>query len=130
MGKDGVGRKQLMNTMDRLADSAARSVRIDVMVTRSINEIVTQIRQNITGPAARAEGGPVSAGRSYMVGEVGPELFTPSSSGNITPNSALGGNTYNINVNAGVGDPRAIGQQIVEYVKKFEKANGPVFVAA
>lgn len=78
----------------------------------------------------RAHGGPVSAGRSYMVGEVGPELFTPSTSGNITPNSAMGGNTYNINVNAGVGDPRAIGQQIVEYVKRFEKANGPVFVAA
>ena len=100
------------------------------MVTRSINEIVTQIRQNITGPQAREHGGPVSAGRSYMVGEAGPELFTPSRSGNITPNSAMGGNTYNINVNAGVGDPRAIGQQIVEYVKKFEKANGPVFVAA
>ena len=130
MGKDGLGRKQLMGTMDRLAAAAARQVRIDVMVTRSINEIVTRITQNITGPQARAEGGPVIAGRSYVVGEVGPELFTPSRSGNITPNSAMGGNTYNINVNAGVGDPRSIGQQIVEYVKKFEKANGPVFVAA
>ena len=78
----------------------------------------------------RAEGGPVSAGRSYMVGEVGPELFTPSRSGNITPNSAMGGNTYQITVQAGVGDPRAIGQQVVEYIKKFEKANGPVFTAA
>ena len=130
MGKDGLGRKQLMGTMDRLADAAARQVRIDVMVTRSINEIVTRITQNITGPQARAEGGPVIAGRSYVVGEVGPELFTPSTSGNITPNSAMGGNTYQITVQAGVGDPRAIGQQIVEYVKRFEKANGPVFVAA
>ena len=78
----------------------------------------------------RAEGGPVIAGRSYVVGEVGPELFTPSTSGNITPNSAMGGNTYQITVQAGVGDPRAIGQQIVEYVKRFEKANGPVFAAA
>jgi hypothetical protein len=130
MGKDGLGRKQLMGTMDRLADAAARQVRIDVMVTRSINEIVTRITQNVTGPQARAEGGPVIAGRSYVVGEVGPELFTPSTSGNITPNSAMGGNTYQITVQAGVGDPRAIGQQIVEYVKKFEKANGPVFAAA
>ena len=130
MGKDGLGRKQLMGTMDRLADAAARQVRIDVMVTRSINEIVTRITQNVTGPQARAEGGPVIAGRSYVVGEVGPELFTPSTSGNITPNSAMGGNTYQITVQAGVGDPRAIGQQIVEYVKRFEKANGPVFAAA
>lgn len=36
----------------------------------------------------RADGGPVSAGSTYMVGERGPELFTPGSSGNITPNGA------------------------------------------
>lgn len=34
----------------------------------------------------RAHGGPVSAGTSYVVGERGPELFTPSASGQITPN--------------------------------------------
>jgi hypothetical protein len=39
---------------------------------------------NIAG--ARADGGPVSAGRTYLVGERGPELFTPSSSGQIIPN--------------------------------------------
>ena len=44
----------------------------------------------------RADGGPVSAGKSYVVGERGPELFTPSASGNITPNGAGGGNVYNI----------------------------------
>ena len=130
MGKDGLGRKQLMNTMDNLAEAATRQARIDVLVTRSINEVVTRITQNISGPQAREHGGPVSAGRSYMVGEVGPEMFTPSRSGNITPNNAMGGSTYNINVTAGVGDPRAIGQQVVEYIKKFEKANGPVFTAA
>lgn len=37
----------------------------------------------------RAEGGPVSAGRSYIVGERGPELFTPGASGQITSNEAL-----------------------------------------
>jgi hypothetical protein len=39
----------------------------------------------------RASGGPVSAGRSYIVGERGPELFTPGASGAITPNGAGGG---------------------------------------
>jgi len=38
----------------------------------------------------RAEGGPVMAGSSYIVGEMGPELFTPSTNGNITPNESLG----------------------------------------
>lgn len=42
-------------------------------------------------PAGRAIGGPVGAGTTYLVGERGPELFTPSSSGRITPNNQLGG---------------------------------------
>jgi hypothetical protein len=35
------------------------------------------------GSPGRATGGPVSAGRSYVVGERGPELFVPSSGGRI-----------------------------------------------
>lgn len=38
----------------------------------------------------RANGGPVMSGRSYIVGEKGPELFTPGASGNIVPNHKLG----------------------------------------
>jgi hypothetical protein len=36
-----------------------------------------------------ARGGPVQGGRPYIVGEKGRELFTPSQSGNITPNSQM-----------------------------------------
>lgn len=39
----------------------------------------------------KATGGPVGAGTTYLVGERGPELFTPSSSGRITPNNQMGG---------------------------------------
>jgi len=35
---------------------------------------------------ARASGGPVSGGRAYLVGEKGPEIFAPSTSGMIIPN--------------------------------------------
>lgn len=38
---------------------------------------------------ARAMGGPVLSGKSYLVGERGPELFTPRQSGTIVPNHAL-----------------------------------------
>ncbi len=38
---------------------------------------------------ARATGGPVSTGKAYLVGENGPELFTPNAAGNITPNQSL-----------------------------------------
>lgn len=37
----------------------------------------------------RADGGPVSSGMTYLVGERGPELFTPSSSGYVVPNHAM-----------------------------------------
>ena len=46
----------------------------------------------------RANGGPVSTGKSYMVGERGPEMFVPNSGGRIVSNSDLGGST-NIVVN-------------------------------
>ena len=46
----------------------------------------------------KADGGPVKAGGSYIVGERGPEMFSPGVSGMITPNHALGGST-NVIVN-------------------------------
>ncbi len=48
----------------------------------------------------RASGGSVSAGRSYMVGERGPELFTPSRSGSIAPSGSFGGANVTVNVDA------------------------------
>lgn len=39
----------------------------------------------------RANGGPVQGGGPYVVGENGPELFVPSTQGNIVPNMALAG---------------------------------------
>ena len=41
----------------------------------------------------KAAGGPVTGGKPYVVGEKGPEIFTPGVSGAITPNHALGGST-------------------------------------
>ena len=42
---------------------------------------------------ARALGGPVMAGNAYLVGERGPELFMPQTSGNVVANNKLGGGT-------------------------------------
>lgn len=50
---------------------------------------------------ARAEGGPVSHGTPYLVGERGPELFVPKNTGTIVPAGKFGGNvsiTNNINI--------------------------------
>ncbi len=51
---------------------------------------------------ARADGGPVGAGGSYLVGERGPEVFTPSVSGSIDPAGAQGV-TVNVTVQGGGG---------------------------
>ena len=48
---------------------------------------------------ARAKGGPVSSGQTYMVGERGPELFVPGRSGTIVANDKMGGGNTNVVVN-------------------------------
>ena len=53
------------------------------------------------GFPGKANGGPVSGGRPYTVGERGPELFVPGTSGTIIPNEAMGGvsvGTINVTV--------------------------------
>jgi len=50
------------------------------------------------GQFFRANGGPVSSGKSYMVGERGPEMFVPNTGGRIVPNSDMGSST-NVVVN-------------------------------
>ena len=58
--------------------------------------VLNQLK-SVTISGARASGGYVGGGRTYLVGEKGPELFTPGASGQITSNSnlnkALGGSS-------------------------------------
>jgi hypothetical protein len=139
VGKGGPVFNAIQNLMDNLARSMDRTATVTVT---TVNRVVTEL-VNAAKLPGRANGGPVAANTAYLVGERGPEVFLPSASGQIVPNVDLGtsvsrsgvmagsgGNTYNISVNAGVGDPRAIGQQIVEYVRKYENASGKVFAAA
>ena len=49
----------------------------------------------------RAFGGPVDAGKPYLVGERGPEVIIPNQNSVVAPNSSLGGGGLTINVNMG-----------------------------
>ena len=49
---------------------------------------------------ARANGGTVGGGRSYLVGEKGPELFTPGRTGSIAPSGSFGETNVVVNVDA------------------------------
>jgi len=80
----------------------------------------------------RASGGPVTGGKSYMVGENGPEMFTPSGNGRIARNngdSGGGGLTVNFNINAidpSTGTDFILGQkqQIVGMINQAYRKRG------
>lgn len=61
----------------------------------------------VSGFAGKASGGPVSGGVPYMVGENGPELFLPKSSGSIVPNGKWGGGTVVYQIDARGAHPGA-----------------------
>lgn len=50
---------------------------------------------------ARATGGPVNRGMPYLVGERGPELFIPSTSGQVISNEKTMGRHSQVNINIG-----------------------------
>lgn len=71
----------------------------------------------------RAAGGPVSGNTPYIVGEQGPELFVPKSSGDIIPRGEFGGGIYapTININwTGAVDRRAAEMVANEIMRKLK----------
>lgn len=88
------------------------------------NTAVPSIPSPDTGSIpGKAVGGPVASGTTYLVGEEGPELFTPSRSGYIIPNDELasGGSDTVINV-VFSGDVIGDEKSISSYVKRAVKA--------
>lgn len=89
----------------------ARSIIQDLMfiylkiaTMKLLEAILGNFGFKMPGISPRATGGPVESSNAYLVGEKGPELFIPRSSGTIIPNNQLaasgGGSTsivYNIN---------------------------------
>jgi phage-related protein len=72
---------------------------------------------NIFG-GGRANGGPVTGGTSYVVGERGPELFVPNTSGTIIPNGGGGGgSTINLTVNGAI-DAEGTARTIVDVLNR------------
>ena len=77
-------------------------------VIGSISNIVSGFKTGFKPPdlaGARAMGGPVNRASSYLVGERGPEIFTPDRAGKIIPNHELGrGGTKGMRVEVVKGD--------------------------
>ena len=78
----------LRNVLNKLADAA-----LNMAIFGNVGGQFERGGGGLLGSIFKAEGGPVKRGGSFIVGERGPELFTPGVSGMITPNHALGGST-------------------------------------
>lgn len=75
-----------------------------------------------------ASGGPISSNMPSIVGENGPELFTPSTSGTIAPNGSFGGGgDVHFHVDArGATDPAAVRFQVMQGMNQVRKEIGPI----
>jgi hypothetical protein len=83
--------------------------------------------QRVSQHRGRAVGGSVSRGTSYMVGENGPELFTPSAGGMITRNENLGGmggTTVNIYVAGSVIHERDLAVTVRDNIAQLMRRRG------
>lgn len=86
---------------------------------------VTPIQSIPPVGGARAAGGPVRGGTPYLVGENGPEVFMPNSSGAILPNRGSGGGV-SVVVNVGNlwgGNPREAAREIGDMIIKQLQIN-------
>jgi hypothetical protein len=86
--------QQLISALSKVGGGVAKSI------GGSISSAVSAVSSAV---GLKADGGNVSAGSSYIVGEAGAELFTPNTSGYITSNGKVGGGggTIVVNVNGG-----------------------------
>jgi hypothetical protein len=84
---------------------------------------IGSVIDNVFG-GGRAAGGPVTGGTTYLVGEKGPELFTPGSSGTIIPNGVGGASTtINLVVNGAI-DPEGTARTIVDVLNRATARGG------
>jgi phage-related minor tail protein len=80
-------------------------IAVSQFIVKPVEDLVSSFAHALLPVAgARASGGPVAAGQTYLVGEKGPELFTPAGSGAITPNTAVVGGPTHVNVTINTPD--------------------------
>lgn len=70
----------------------------------------------------RAMGGGVARGQPYMVGERGPEMFVPHSSGNIVPNNKIGGTVINQSLNFTTGIQNTVRAEVMNMLPMIQNA--------
>ncbi len=142
----GIGDTIADGVVDALKGAVNGTQSLAEAATNMLNDLANQMLQlarnmlffgNLTGTLTKgsgllgnlfggfmANGGTTMPGKSYVVGEKGPELFTPGRTGSIAPSGSFGGSNIVVNVDASgssvEGDAqqsKALGQALGAAVK-------------
>ena len=125
-----------ISTLDSIANSLETIATAINNVTTAVNNAKSwwgrggsdQWAPTFNAPrAGRAMGGSVSAGQAYTVGELGREVFVPSTNGRIVPNNQLGGTTI-VNLN-GIIDGESARRTIEKLLQDSARRTGAINLA-
>lgn len=103
------------------ANSVIRDL-VRIAAQAAITFAIKKALQAFGGPAGGflagflAEGGTAQAGKAYVVGERGPELFVPRSTGTVVPNDAMAntvGGEVNVNFNINAVDAASFDELLI-----------------
>jgi hypothetical protein len=115
--------KRLSDTLRDLANDILRLV-MRQTVTEPFAAAISGSIKDFMG--FKANGGPVTGGGTYMVGERGPELFVPNTSGMIVPHEALqgggGGVTVQQTINVTTGVQQTVRAEILTLMPQIANA--------
>jgi phage-related protein len=107
--------ENLVNVVNK-AFNAIKAI-IDLVRNNPLVKGIGNVIDSVFG-GFRANGGSVSSGTPYVVGERGAELFVPNSNGTIVPNSAMGGGTtINLVVNGAI-DAEGTARTIIDVLNR------------
>ncbi|HWJ71215.1 MAG TPA: tail tape measure protein [Sphingobium sp.] len=128
LGFDDLG-KMALSTLAQIAAAAVRQgVGAMGLGGGGLLGLGTSLLAGALGLPGRATGGPVSPGRGYLVGERGPEMFMPTSSGQVVPVGGAGAGRevhVSITVNSGGADsPRALARSARQVARAVRGALG------
>lgn len=116
------------STVQDAFKSMARSIISDLIRIGIQQQITGPLAQmmglQVSTPTGKAIGGPVQAGRPYMVGERGPEMFVPNQSGSIVPNGQMASGGVNIvqNINITTGVQQTVRAEVMQMLPQISNA--------
>lgn len=113
-----------VDVIDRVRDAVKKLM--DAIGNSAIGKAIGGIIDKVTG--GKAVGGMVSAGQAVRVGELGSEVFVPTTGGQIIPNNKLGGGGTTIIMN-GVIDGESARRSIERLMQNSTRRTGAVNLA-